>query len=146
MTYSASPMTPKSATSKISAARSGLTAMTIFASFISSKCWIAPLIPTAMYTSGLTRSPRAALAAVTGAWQSNFSREGYIAAVERVVELILAGDLFQANIAQRFTARVSTLFDPLAFYCRLRALNPAPFAALLRYGKSPLHRARRNDF
>ncbi|MFX9962108.1 chorismate-binding protein, partial [Acinetobacter baumannii] len=26
-------------------------------------------------------------------------------------------------------------FDPLAFYCRLRALNPAPFAALLRYGK-----------
>ncbi|MGY3611137.1 MULTISPECIES: aminodeoxychorismate synthase component I [unclassified Bradyrhizobium] len=70
-----------------------------------------------------------------GAWQSNFSREGYIAAVQRVIGLILAGDIFQANIAQRFTARLSSSFDPITFYCRLRSLNPAPFAALLRYGK-----------
>jgi para-aminobenzoate synthetase component I len=70
-----------------------------------------------------------------GAWQSNFSREGYIAAVQRVIDLILAGDVFQANIAQRFSARLSSSFDPFAFYCRLRSLNPAPFAALLRYGK-----------
>src|SRR5258708_7242414 len=69
------------------------------------------------------------------AWHSNFSRERYIAAVQRVVDLILAGDVFQANIAQRFSARLSTSFDPLAFYCRLRSLNPAPFAALLLYGK-----------
>lgn len=68
-------------------------------------------------------------------WRSNFSREGYIAAVQRVIDLILAGDIFQANIAQRFSARLPTSFDPLAFYCRLRSLNPAPFAALLRYGK-----------
>ncbi|MET4349239.1 para-aminobenzoate synthetase component 1 [Bradyrhizobium sp. RT9b] len=69
------------------------------------------------------------------AWHSNFSREGYIAAVQRVIDLILAGEVFQANIAQRFSARLSTSFDPLAFYCQLRSLNPAPFAALLRYGK-----------
>ncbi|SDC96636.1 aminodeoxychorismate synthase, subunit I [Bradyrhizobium brasilense] len=68
-------------------------------------------------------------------WHSNFSRDDYIAAVQRVIDLILAGDVFQANIAQRFSARLSTSFDPLAFYCRLRSLNPAPFAALLRYGK-----------
>lgn len=71
----------------------------------------------------------------SGRWHSNFSREGYIAAVQRVVDLILDGDVFQANIAQRFSARLSTSFDPLAFYCRLRSLNPAPFAALLHYGK-----------
>ncbi|MFC7700902.1 aminodeoxychorismate synthase component I [Bradyrhizobium sp. GCM10028915] len=69
------------------------------------------------------------------AWHSNFSREAYIAAVRRVIDLILAGEVFQANIAQRFSARLSTSFDPLAFYCQLRSLNPAPFAALLRYGK-----------
>lgn len=69
------------------------------------------------------------------AWESNFSRRGYIAAVERVIELILAGDLFQANIAQRFTAHLPADFDPLALYQRLRALNPAPFAALLHFGK-----------
>jgi para-aminobenzoate synthetase component 1 len=70
-----------------------------------------------------------------GAWQSNFSRESYLAAVQRVIDLILAGDVFQANIAQRFSASLSTSFDPLAFYCQLRSLNPAPFAALLRYGE-----------
>ncbi|WP_407121566.1 aminodeoxychorismate synthase component I [Bradyrhizobium sp. STM 3561] len=70
-----------------------------------------------------------------GAWRSNFSREGYVAAVQRVIDFILAGDVFQTNIAQRFSARLSTSFDPLAFYCQLRSLNPAPFAALLRWGK-----------
>lgn len=69
------------------------------------------------------------------AWHSNFTRESYIAAVQRVVDLILAGDVFQANIAQRFSTHLPTSFDPIAFYCRLRSLNPAPFAALLRYGK-----------
>ncbi|WP_433995584.1 anthranilate synthase component I family protein [Bradyrhizobium genosp. SA-3] len=43
--------------------------------------------------------------------------------------------MFQANIGQRFSAGLSTPFDPLAFYSRLRSLNAAPFAALLRYGK-----------
>lgn len=55
--------------------------------------------------------------------------------MQRVIDLILAGDIFQANIAQRFSARLSTSLDPLAFYCRLRSVNPAPFAALLLYGK-----------
>ncbi|KWV58101.1 para-aminobenzoate synthase [Bradyrhizobium macuxiense] len=81
------------------------------------------------------KSPRIIFPGTAGAWHSNFSREGYVAAVKRVVELILAGDAFQANIAQRFNARVSPLFDPLTFYCQLRSLNPAPFAALLRYGE-----------
>lgn len=70
----------------------------------------------------------------TSAWCSTFSRDHYMAAVQRVIELILAGDVFQANIAQRFSATLSPSFDALAFYCRLRSLNPAPFAAFLRYG------------
>ncbi|MCK1408269.1 aminodeoxychorismate synthase component I [Bradyrhizobium sp. 76] len=81
------------------------------------------------------KSPRIVLPGTAGAWNSNFSREAYITAVQRVIDLILAGDLFQANIAQRFTARLSTIFDPLTFYRQLRSLNPAPFGALLRYGK-----------
>lgn len=52
--------------------------------------------------------------------------------------LILAGDVFQANIAQRFSVRLSPSFDALTFYCRLRLLNPAPFAALLRDGNLTL--------
>ncbi|MCK1732228.1 chorismate-binding protein [Bradyrhizobium sp. 142] len=79
--------------------------------------------------------PPAPLPSAVVAWESNFSRRDYVAAVERVIELILAGDLFQANIAQRFTARLPDSFDPVALFHRLRTLNPAPFAALLRYGK-----------
>ncbi|MBR1092605.1 aminodeoxychorismate synthase component I [Bradyrhizobium manausense] len=71
----------------------------------------------------------------TSSWHSSFKRDGYVAAVQNVIDLILAGDIFQANIAQRFSTRLPSSFDPLAFYCRLRAVNPAPFAALLRYGK-----------
>ncbi|MGY8639158.1 aminodeoxychorismate synthase component I [Bradyrhizobium sp. 14AA] len=81
------------------------------------------------------RPQRSDTPATVGAWRSNFSRETYIAAVQRVIDLILAGDVFQANIAQRFSAPLSSSFDPLAFYSQLRSLNPAPFAALLRYGK-----------
>src|SRR5580704_9403082 len=81
------------------------------------------------------KSPQNDSRNAVSAWHSNFSRERYIAAVQRVIDLILAGDIFQANLAQRFSARLSASFDPLALYCRLRSLNPAPFAALLLYGK-----------
>ena len=38
--------------------------------------------------------------------RSNFTRAGYEAAVRRVVDYILAGDIFQANLSQRFLAEL----------------------------------------
>nr|WP_274380637.1 aminodeoxychorismate synthase component I [Oleomonas cavernae] len=67
-------------------------------------------------------------------WQSNFTPAAYRAAVAGVIEAILAGDLFQANIAQRFTASLGAGFDPWAYYERLRAANPGDFAAYLAFG------------
>ena len=57
---------------------------------------------------------------------SNFSRDEYLCAVERVIDYIHAGDVFQVNLSQRllFPARE----DPLELYLRLRQLNSAPFA------------------
>jgi para-aminobenzoate synthetase component I len=66
---------------------------------------------------------------------SNFTRPAYEAAVARVVEYILAGDIFQANLSQRFTAELPDGLDRLDLYRRLRARNPAPFAALLEHGE-----------
>ncbi|BDA82613.1 aminodeoxychorismate synthase, component I [Aureimonas sp. SA4125] len=66
-------------------------------------------------------------------WSSNFTAEGYEAAIGRVREYILAGDIYQANIAQQFTASLPENFDAFAFYERLRAANPAPFAAYLEF-------------
>ena len=53
--------------------------------------------------------------------------------VQRTVQYILAGDIFQANITQSFEARTPDGFDAFALYGQLREKNPAPFAALLDY-------------
>lgn len=61
--------------------------------------------------------------------RSNFTRDGYIEAVETVKEYIRAGDIFEANISQRFEADMP--LPPYDLYRRLRAINPAPFASYL---------------
>jgi para-aminobenzoate synthetase component 1 len=65
---------------------------------------------------------------------SNFTRGAYEAAVARVVDYIWAGDVFQVNLSQRFRAELPADFDRFGFYRRLRAANPAPFAAYLGFG------------
>ena len=67
-------------------------------------------------------------------WSSNFTRPEYEAAVARAIEFIFAGDIFQANISQCFSAKIPDGFDALAFYKKLRAANPATFSAFLDYG------------
>ncbi|MFQ5785322.1 MAG: aminodeoxychorismate synthase component I [Alphaproteobacteria bacterium] len=67
-------------------------------------------------------------------WRSNFSRAGYEAAVARVIDYIHAGDIFQANLSQRFHARLPAGSDPYAMYRRLGEVNAAPFAAYLNLG------------
>ncbi|WP_200944204.1 aminodeoxychorismate synthase component I [Methylobacterium sp. Leaf399] len=77
--------------------------------------------------------PPAAGPAVPLAWTSNFSRSAYEAAVERVRDYIRAGDIYQANLAQRFEAALPPGFDGFALYRRLRATNPATFGAYLAF-------------
>ena len=65
--------------------------------------------------------------------QPGMSRADYGAMVERARAYIAAGDIFQANLAQRFAAPLGDR-DAFALYRRLRAINPAPFAAYLDLG------------
>jgi para-aminobenzoate synthetase component I len=67
-------------------------------------------------------------------WSSNFTRPTYETAIQKTIDCILAGDIFQANITQCFAAAIPAEFDVFAFYRRLRELNPATFAAYLDYG------------
>lgn len=64
--------------------------------------------------------------------RSTFTRAGFEAAVARARAYIAAGDIFQVNLAQRFTA--SWTAGAWALYRRLREVNPAPFAAFLDCG------------
>ena len=57
---------------------------------------------------------------------SNFSRDGYLRIVDRAIEYIHAGDIFQVNLSQRLLLPQPA--PPLELYARLRARNPAPFA------------------
>lgn len=75
---------------------------------------------------------------VEGGWwnprlaiRSSFTHGGYLDAVARVRDYIFAGDIFQANLSQRFEAPLGEL--PWALYCRLRRRNAAPFAAYLDF-------------
>ena len=63
--------------------------------------------------------------------RSSFTRDGYLAAVARVREYIFAGDIFQANLSQRFEA--DSRESAWSFYTRLRQRNAAPFAAFLDF-------------
>lgn len=73
-----------------------------------------------------------------GAWRSNFTKSAYQAAVERVRAHIFAGDIYQANIAQRFEIDLPADFSNFAFYEQLRRINPAPFGAYLAFGETAI--------
>ncbi len=62
---------------------------------------------------------------------STMGRGGYEAAVEAAREHILAGDIFQVVLAQRFDLRLDA--DPFDLYRVLRQINPSPYMYLVRH-------------
>ncbi|MCE8508117.1 anthranilate synthase component I [Ruegeria pomeroyi] len=63
---------------------------------------------------------------------SNFTREGYKAAVEKAKDYIRAGDIFQVVPAQRWTQEFP--LPPFALYRSLRRTNPSPFMFYFNFG------------
>jgi anthranilate synthase component 1 len=59
--------------------------------------------------------------------------EAFLRAVRRGLEYIAAGDVYQTNLSRGWQGRATPAVDPVRIYQRLRATNPSPFAALLRY-------------
>jgi len=68
--------------------------------------------------------------------ESNFTKNGFKAAVERCKEYINAGDIFQVVLSQRFKAR--TQARPFDIYRALRAVNPSPFMVYVKAGPTTL--------
>ncbi len=67
---------------------------------------------------------------------SNFSAADYQAAVQRAIDYIHAGDVFQVNLSQRLLLPAAS--DALSLYLKLRQCNPATFAAWFD-GGDPRH-------
>ncbi|QAX29684.1 anthranilate synthase component I [Leisingera sp. NJS204] len=63
---------------------------------------------------------------------SNFTKDGYMAAVEKAKDYIRAGDIFQVVPAQRWTQAFRQ--PPFALYRSLRRTNPSPFMFYFNFG------------
>ncbi len=63
---------------------------------------------------------------------SNMTKEHYEAMVRAAKEYILAGDIFQVVLSQRFS--LPTRASALAIYRALRLVNPSPYMYLLDFG------------
>lgn len=59
------------------------------------------------------------------------SHEQYLADLKRVIDYIYAGDIYQANLTQRFS--MAWEGDAWKLYSQLHRQNPSPFAAFLPY-------------
>lgn len=62
--------------------------------------------------------------------KSTMTSEAYKEAVVEAKEHILAGDIFQIVLSQRFERR--TFADPFEIYRALRIVNPSPYMAYLQ--------------
>jgi para-aminobenzoate synthetase component I len=63
---------------------------------------------------------------------SNFTRDEYMAAIQRIKERIAAGDIYQANLTQRLSIAMDKDLRPEHVFLRLRDFHPASFAAFIR--------------
>jgi anthranilate synthase component 1 len=63
-------------------------------------------------------------------------RRDFLRSVDRALEYIRAGDIFQVVLSQPFEVRAQ--IDPVALYRALRAVNPSPYLFLFELGGSSL--------
>lgn len=68
-------------------------------------------------------------------WQPPYELEEdeparYTQGVERILEYLAAGDVFQVNLSRAWQAKFGSALDPADFYAQLRRANPSPFAGL----------------
>ncbi|SHJ97829.1 aminodeoxychorismate synthase component I [Paramaledivibacter caminithermalis] len=66
-------------------------------------------------------------------FKSNFTKKDYVKAIEKVKSYIEAGDIYQANLTQRFECQLD--ISPYELYGKLRTINPAPFASFIDFGE-----------
>lgn len=79
-------------------------------------------------------------------WTANMTRAEYEARVTRIMTHIRAGDIFQANLSQRFDAHLPDDFDSFAHYLSLRHVNPAPFGSYMNFGNTRISSASPERF
>lgn len=81
--------------------------------------------------NGVQTVPATPACAAAGILRGGFTHQEYVTAVEKARQYIIAGDIFEVNLSQRFETGLT--LSPYELYCRLRQINPAPFACYLGF-------------
>ena len=63
---------------------------------------------------------------------SNFTKNQYLAQIERIQRHIQRGDIYQANLTQQFRVELAADQTPAQIFTNLRQNHPAPFAAFVQ--------------
>lgn len=71
-------------------------------------------------------------ASPTAVWRSSLNQPAFEERVRRLKELVHGGDLFQANLATRFSTPCAA--DPANLFAALQLANPSPYMALAEFG------------
>jgi para-aminobenzoate synthetase component 1 len=66
------------------------------------------------------------------------TRTEFEASIQKTLDYIVAGDIFQANITRRLYGALPDSCDRFALYRRLRHMNPAPFSGFLQWDDSAI--------
>ncbi|MDQ3321298.1 MAG: aminodeoxychorismate synthase component I [Acidobacteriota bacterium] len=80
------------------------------------------------YSKNSTNSKNSKNSVIT----SNFTRQNYIAAIEKIKESIRRGDTYQTNLTQQIRAHLPENLTAREIFRRLRQNHPAPFAAFIK--------------
>jgi para-aminobenzoate synthetase component 1 len=67
-------------------------------------------------------------------WHSDKTKQQYLSDVQKTLDYIYAGEIYQANISRRFEADLPCNFDIFSHYEALRVINPAPFSSYMNFG------------
>ncbi len=84
--------------------------------------------------AALGTAPLSVPAPVRGVWTQESDRASHEDRIRKTLEAIAAGEIYQANITQRFLAESPAGTPAFDLYRLLRARAPAPFAAFLNAG------------
>lgn len=85
--------------------------------------------PSAGQLSAIPADPGSALpSAVT----ANFTKSDYMAAVQKMIQYIVEGDIYIANMTQQL--QITSPMAPFELFRKMRETNPSPFGGYFNYG------------
>lgn len=84
------------------------------------------------------QSPLAASAPQITSLASDMQGEQYLRYVQDIKDAILRGSLYQANLTRKFHGRFAENASPVGLFLRLVGASPAPYSALLKWGKNSI--------